>query len=159
MFLPPTSILDPIIYPFADKFYPLAILIKHHVWFLPTADLFISLDGILYGVHQSYFNQSPLFQEIIRYGEADGVGTNSYHPIPFNTLKRKFSTTPSTYYTLTSNNWNISSAKIGSISNALAWTGIFLTLLHSSYNNLLPFKEDYYHQIFESWPTSCWYIE
>jgi hypothetical protein len=83
MFLSPTSILKPIIYPFADKFYPLAILVKHHVWFLPAANLFISLNRILYGVHQSYFDQSPLFQEIIYYGEANGIGTNSYYPIPF----------------------------------------------------------------------------
>jgi hypothetical protein len=89
MFLPPTSILKPIIYFFADKFYPLAILIKHHVWFLPAADLFISLNGILYGIHQSYFNQSPLFQEIINYGEANGIGTNPHYPIPFDTLKKE----------------------------------------------------------------------
>jgi hypothetical protein len=89
MFLPPTSILEPIIYPFADKFYPPAILVKHHVLFLPTADLFISLNGILYGVHQSYFDQSPLFQEIIHYGEADRIGTNPYYPIPFDTLKKE----------------------------------------------------------------------
>jgi hypothetical protein len=91
MFLPPTSILEPIIYPFADKFYPLAILIKHYVWFLPAADLFISLDGFLYGVHQSYFDQSPLFQEIIHYGEANGIGTNPYYPILFDTLKKEIS--------------------------------------------------------------------
>jgi hypothetical protein len=89
MFLSPTSILEPIIYLFANKFYPPAILVKHHVWFLPAADLFISLDGILYSVHQSYFNQSPLFQEIIYYGEADGIGTNPYYPIPFDTLKKE----------------------------------------------------------------------
>jgi hypothetical protein len=89
MFLPPTSILKPIIYPFANKFYPPAILVKHHVWFLPAADLFISLDGILYSVDQSYFDQSPLFQGIICYGEANGIGTNPYYPIPFNTLKKK----------------------------------------------------------------------
>jgi hypothetical protein len=89
MFLPPTSILEPIIYSFADKFYPLAILIKHHVWFLSAADLFISLDGILYGVHQSYSDQSPLFQEIIHYREADGISTNPYYPIPFDTLKKE----------------------------------------------------------------------
>jgi hypothetical protein len=89
MFLPPTSILEPIIYPFANEFYPLAILVKHHVWFLPAADLFISLDRILYSVHQSYFDQSPLFQEIIHYGEANGIGTNPYYPIPFDTLKKE----------------------------------------------------------------------
>jgi hypothetical protein len=56
MFLPPTSIFDPTIYPFADKPYLPAILVKHHTWFFPDADLFISLDGVLYGVHQFYFN-------------------------------------------------------------------------------------------------------
>jgi hypothetical protein len=89
MFLLPTSILEPIIYPFANKFYPLAILVKHHVWFLPAADLFISLNGILYGIHRSYFDQSPLFQEIIHYGEADGIGTDPHYPIPFDTLKKE----------------------------------------------------------------------
>jgi hypothetical protein len=89
MFLPPTSILEPVIYPFADKFYPPAILVKHHVWFLPAADLFISLNGILYGVHQSYFDQSPLFQEVIHYGRVDGIGTDPHYPIPFNTLKKE----------------------------------------------------------------------
>jgi hypothetical protein len=89
MFLPPTSILEPIIYPFADKFYPPAILVKHHVWFLPVADLFISLNGILYGVHHSYFDQSPLFQEVLHYGRIDGIGTDPYYPIPFDTLKKE----------------------------------------------------------------------
>jgi hypothetical protein len=89
MFLPPTLILEPIICPFADKFYPPAILIKHHTWFLPMANLFISLVGILYGVHQSYFNQSPLFQEIIQYGENNEIGTSPTCPIPFDTLKKE----------------------------------------------------------------------
>jgi hypothetical protein len=89
MFLPPTSILESIIYPFANKFYPLAILIKHHVWFLPAADLFISLNGILYSIHQFYFDQSPLFQEIIYYGRADRIGTDPYYSIPFDTLKKE----------------------------------------------------------------------
>jgi hypothetical protein len=89
MFLPPTSILEPVIYPFADKFYPPAILVKHHVWFFPAPNLFVSLNGILYGVHQSYFDQSLLFQEVIYYGRADGIGTDPYYPIPFDTLKKE----------------------------------------------------------------------
>jgi hypothetical protein len=89
MFLPPTLILEPIIYPFADKFYPSAILVKHHTWFLPMADLFISLNGILYGLHQSYFEQSPLFQEILQYGENKEIGINPQYPIRFNTLKKE----------------------------------------------------------------------
>jgi hypothetical protein len=65
MFLPPTSILDPVIYLFTDKFYHPPILIKHHIWFLPVTNLFISLNGVLYSVHQSHFKQSPLFQEVL----------------------------------------------------------------------------------------------
>jgi hypothetical protein len=89
MFLPPTSIFDPIIYPFADKSYPPAIPIKHHTWFLPAANLFISLDGVLYGIHQFYFNQSPLFQEIIHYGKTNEIGVIPLYPIPFNILKKE----------------------------------------------------------------------
>jgi ABC-type long-subunit fatty acid transport system fused permease/ATPase subunit len=91
MFLPPTSILKPIIYPFADKFYPPAILVKHHTWLLPAADLFISLNGVLYSVHQSYSDQSSLFQEILQYGENEEIGTNPSYPILFNTLKKEIS--------------------------------------------------------------------
>jgi hypothetical protein len=86
MFLPPTSGFNPIIYPSTDKPYPPAILVKHHTWFLQDADLFISCDHILYRVHQSHFNQSPLFREIIQYGRTNEIGINPYHPIPFNTL-------------------------------------------------------------------------
>jgi hypothetical protein len=129
MFLPPTSILEPIIYPFADKFYPPAILVKHHVWFLPAADLFISLNRILYGIHQSCFDQSPLFQEIIHYGEADGIGTDPHYPIPFDTLKKEIFDE--------------------SILNNLAWIGTSLTSLHSSYDNSSSSEDDYYHLTFE----------
>jgi hypothetical protein len=88
MFLPPASIFDPTTYPFADKPYPPAILIKHPAWFFPNADLFISLDGALYGVHQFYFDQSPLFQEIVHYGEANKIDVTPLFPIPFDTLKK-----------------------------------------------------------------------
>jgi hypothetical protein len=89
MFLPPTSILDPIIYPFADKFYLPPILVKHHIWFLPIANLFISLNGVLYGIHQSYYEQSPLFQEVLQYGRDEEIGTSPCFPIPFDTLKKE----------------------------------------------------------------------
>jgi hypothetical protein len=86
MFLPPTSRLNPTIYPSTNKPYPPAILVKHHMWFLQDANLFISCDHILYGVHQSYFDQSLLFQGIIQYGETNEIGINPYHPILFDTL-------------------------------------------------------------------------
>jgi hypothetical protein len=61
MFLPPTSSLNPIVGPSTNKPYPPAILVKHSTWFLKNADLFICHDHVLYGLHQSLFNQSPLF--------------------------------------------------------------------------------------------------
>jgi hypothetical protein len=61
MFLPPASSLNPIVGPSTNKPYPPAILVKHSTWFLKNADLFICHDHVLYGIHQSLFNQSPLF--------------------------------------------------------------------------------------------------
>jgi hypothetical protein len=89
MFLPPTSCFNPVTYPSTTKHYPPAILVKDPTWFLKDADLFICHDHILYGVHLSHFNQSPLFQEIILYGELNEIETNPYHPIPFDTLTKE----------------------------------------------------------------------
>jgi hypothetical protein len=89
MFLPPTSRFNPTTYPSTDKPYPPAILVKHHTWFLHNVDLFICCNHILYGVHQSHFDQSPLFWEIILYGRTNEIGINPYHPIPFNTLTKE----------------------------------------------------------------------
>jgi hypothetical protein len=89
MFLPPTSCFNPATYPSTDKPYPPAILVKNPTWFLKDADLFICRDHILYGVHLSNFNQSPLFQEIILYGESSKIGTNPYHPISLDTLTKE----------------------------------------------------------------------
>jgi hypothetical protein len=89
MFLPPTSRFNPIIYPSSNKPYPPAILIKHHMWFLQDANLFISCDHILYGVHQSHFDQSQLFREIIQYGRMNEIGINPYHPITFDALVKE----------------------------------------------------------------------
>jgi hypothetical protein len=86
MFLPSTSRFNPTIYPSTDKPYPPAILVKHHTWFLQDTNLFISCNHILYGVHQFYFDQSPLFREIIQYRRTNKIGINPYHPIPFDTL-------------------------------------------------------------------------
>jgi hypothetical protein len=89
MFLSPTSCFNPIIYPSSDKPYPPAILIKHHMWFLQDVNLFISCDHILYSVHQSHFDQLPLFREIIQYGRTNEIGVNPYHPIPFDVLVKE----------------------------------------------------------------------
>jgi hypothetical protein len=89
MLLSPSSHFNPIVYPSTNKPYPPAILVKHSTWFLEDANLFICHGHILYGVHLSLFNQLLLFQEIILYGESDEIGTNPYHPIPFDTLTEK----------------------------------------------------------------------
>jgi hypothetical protein len=89
MFLPPTSSLNPVVGPSTNKPYPPAILVKHLTWFLKNADLFICHDHVLYGLHQSLFNQSPLFREILLHGESNKIGTNPYHLIPFDTLTKK----------------------------------------------------------------------
>jgi hypothetical protein len=89
MFLPPTSSLNPVVGPSTNKPYPPAILVKHSTWFLKNADLFICHDHVLYGLHQSLFNQSPLFREILLHGESNEIGTNPYHPIPFDTLTKE----------------------------------------------------------------------
>jgi hypothetical protein len=89
MFLPPNSCFNPTIYPSSDKPYPPAILVKHSMWFLKDANLFICHGHFLYGLHLSLFNQSPLFWEIILYGESNEISINPYHPIPFDTLMEK----------------------------------------------------------------------
>jgi hypothetical protein len=89
MFLPPASLFNPITYPSTNKPYPPAILIKNPTWFLKDMDLFICCDHNLYSVHLSNFNQSPLFREIILYGEPNKIGTNPYHPIPFDTRTKE----------------------------------------------------------------------
>jgi hypothetical protein len=80
---------QPLTYPSTDKPYPPAILVKHHTWFLHDVDLFICCDHILYGVHQSHFDQSPLFREIILYGRTNEIGVNPHHPILFDTLTKE----------------------------------------------------------------------
>jgi hypothetical protein len=89
MFLSPTSHFNPVIHPSSNKPYPPTILVKHHTWVLKDANLFICCDHVLYGLHQSHFNQSLLFQEIVLYGEINEIGVNPYHPIPFNTLTKE----------------------------------------------------------------------
>jgi hypothetical protein len=142
MFLPPNSRFNPMIYPSTDKPYPPAILVKHHTWFLQDVDLFISCDHILYGVHQSQFNQSPLFQEIIQYGRTNKIGINPYHPILFDTLIKEILIIFFIFYTLEPNTWNTLPQKTGYISNISALIGTFLEFLLPSFEHSSRFEED-----------------
>ena len=77
-FIPSTSVLEVVITPTFEQYYPPPILTKHPVWYSLDANLFILLWGILYGLH---FQNSPFFQEIVSHGEKQLVR------LPFNTLK------------------------------------------------------------------------
>ena len=81
-FIPPTSILEPAITPTFKQYYPPSILTKHPMWYSLNADFFISIWGILYGLHWRYFQNSPLFQEIVAHGEKQLVRL-----LPFDILK------------------------------------------------------------------------
>ena len=62
--------------------YPPPILTKHHIWYSDTDDLFITICGVLFGLHRAYFNHSQNFQTIM-----DTIKPGQLlHPIPFNDL-------------------------------------------------------------------------
>ena len=86
-FLLPTSILEPAITPTFEQYYPPPVLSKHPVWYSLDANFFISIQGVLYGLHWRHFQNSALFQEIIAHGEKQLVGLLPRHPIPFDILK------------------------------------------------------------------------
>jgi hypothetical protein len=88
-FLPQHSTVCSSITPFFDNFYPPPILVKHHTWYLHNADLFISVRGTLYGIHQWRVEDSILFQEILRYGQGHLIGIILIHPISFDDLKKE----------------------------------------------------------------------
>jgi hypothetical protein len=92
---------------------------------------------------------APLFQEIIHYGEADGIGTDPHYPIPFDTLKKEIFDDFLYLLYFGIEQLEQLSGKTGSISNGLAWIGTSLMSLHLLYDNLSFFKDDYYHLIFE----------
>jgi hypothetical protein len=62
---------------------------KHHTWYLHDADLFISIHGILYGIHQRQLEESILFPEVLQYGQNHQIGIVPFHPIPFDILKKE----------------------------------------------------------------------
>jgi hypothetical protein len=87
-FLPFPSIINSVITPSFDGFHPPPILTKHHTWYLLDADLFISIHGILYGIHQRV-GDSLLFQEVLQFGQDHLIRTVPFHPIPFDDLKKE----------------------------------------------------------------------
>jgi hypothetical protein len=68
-FLPFPPIINSVITPSFNNFYPPPILTKHHTWYLLGANLFISIHGILYRIHQQQVEDSLLFQEVLWFGQ------------------------------------------------------------------------------------------
>ena len=71
--------------------YPPPILTKHHTWYFNDADFFISIHGILFGLHHAYFSQSRYFQSIMDVAKPEQPvpkGSQALYPIPFNDLNQ-----------------------------------------------------------------------
>ena len=69
--------------------YPPPILTKHHIWYSDTANLFITIHGILFGLHRAYFNHSRYFQtimDIVKPEQLMAWGSVPLYPIPFDDL-------------------------------------------------------------------------
>ena len=69
--------------------YPPPILTKHHIWYSDTANLFITICGILFGLYRAYFNHSRYFQTImdmVEPGQPMAQGSIPLYPIPFDDL-------------------------------------------------------------------------
>ena len=71
--------------------YPPPILAKHHTWYSADADLFISICGILFGLHRAYFCQSRYFQTIMDIAEPKRPmpkESQALYPLPFDDLNQ-----------------------------------------------------------------------
>ena len=69
--------------------YPPPILTKYHTWYSVDTDLFISICGILFGLHRTYFCQSHYFQTIMDIAEPRQPmpkGSQALYPLPFDDL-------------------------------------------------------------------------
>ena len=67
------------------------MLVKHPIWYLNHANLFISVWGTLYGVHQAYFDNSSYFRAIMDVLDPIFIIPQGYQPqrpIPFDNLDK-----------------------------------------------------------------------
>ena len=84
-----TPILQPQFASISFTHYPPPVLVKHPIWYLNHANLFISIQGTLYGVHWAYFNNSSYFHAIMDILDPIFIipwGYQPQWPIPFNNL-------------------------------------------------------------------------
>ena len=87
--------LTPILWPqfasISSTHYPPPVLVKHPIWYLNHASLFISIWGTLYGVHQAYFDDSSYFHAIMDVLDPLFIIPQGYQPqrlIPFDNLDK-----------------------------------------------------------------------
>ena len=95
--------------------YPPPIVIKHHTWYHEDTNLFISIWGIVFGLHCLYFQQLQYFKNIMdknKMGQPDVKGNSILYPIPFDDLPQidftwflSFLYNP-LQYCRTKSNWN-----------------------------------------------------
>ena len=84
-----TPILWPQFTSISSTHYPPPVLVKHPIWYLDHANLFISVWGTLYGVHWAYFDDSSYFCAIMDILNPLFVVPQGYLPqqlIPFDNL-------------------------------------------------------------------------
>ena len=84
-----TPILWPQFTLISSTHYPPLVLVKHPIWYLDHANLFISVWGTLYGVHWAYFDDSSYFCAIMDVLDPIFIipwGYQPQQPIPFNNL-------------------------------------------------------------------------
>ena len=62
----------------------------HPIWWLEKADIFFTIRGIVYGLHQIHFKSSTLIQEMLNFTRPPNdspFGTTFHTAIPFDTIK------------------------------------------------------------------------
>ena len=69
-----------------DRYYPPCT--PHAVWWLENANIFLSVQGIVYGLRRIHFIQSPFFQQLLSITKLNILfGTMSSLPIPFDNIQ------------------------------------------------------------------------
>ena len=74
--------------------YPPPILAKHHTLYSVDPNLFITICGILFGLHHAYFSQSHYFQTIMDIEDIEepewpiSKGSQALYPLPFDDLNQ-----------------------------------------------------------------------
>jgi hypothetical protein len=69
--------------------YPPPTFVKHPIFWNDDADLFLSIRGLVFGVHRHLFRQSLSYHDIFEKAEEDYFiprGEALFHPLPFDNL-------------------------------------------------------------------------